>query len=474
MSNFEYSKYQKEIFKDVATGTGNSAIIARAGSSKTFCIVESIKFIPKKKKTLVVAFNKSIQEELSRKIQNMTCDVLTLHSLGLRAIRHRFPGITVDNFKAQNIIAKIAGEKCEVLAELEQCLSLCKATLSDTSSKIKEVINKYEIDVGNLSEDEFCSIIVKTLRKCKEDTSRIDFNDMIWFPFVYGLNVGKYDYVMVDEFQDLNYSQLVMVKSALHSSSRLFTFFDDFQVIYSFRGADFAILSDALDKLNPKKFPLPICYRCPKSVVKLAQEIVPDIEIAPKAKEGEVKHITPTEMLKLIKPGDFVLSRTNAPLVKFCMMALKNGTRANIRGRDIGKNLLSFVNRSKAKTIKSFISYVMKWKDAEIEKAEIDKRDKNTIADKAECLLNLCEDMETIKELIDKIKSLFNDENNNVVVFSSVHRAKGDETNNVFVLSDTLKPGFSDEEDRIKYVAITRAREKLYMVSKYNSPSDYI
>jgi superfamily I DNA/RNA helicase len=469
MSNgFDYSKYQKDIFKNIATGSGHSCIIARAGASKTFCIVESIKFVPKRKKILVVAFNKSIQEELNRKIQNAACDVLTLHSLGFRAIKRRFPSITVDNFKSQNILQKIAGEKCDVLAELDQCLSLCKATLSDTSSKIKEIIEKYSIDVGNLEIEEFCSIIVQALRKCKDDTSTINFDDMVWFPFVYSLNVGKYDYVMVDEVQDLNYSQLVMVKSAMHTDSRLFTFGDPRQVLYNFRGADWEKIDETLTKLNPAIFSLPICYRCPEKVVELARQIVSDIEVAPKAKQGEIFHITPQQMLTLIKPGDFVLSRTNAPLIKFCMMAIKNGIRANIRGRDIGKNLLSFVNRSKSKSVKSFLSYLVKWKDNEIQKAIVEKRDQTWIIDRYECLSNLCEDIETIKELTEKIKTIFNDDASNVVIFSSVHRAKGDETDNVFVLKDTLKQGYSEEEDNIVYVAITRSKSKLYMVSKYN------
>jgi superfamily I DNA/RNA helicase len=80
----------------------------------------------------------------------------------------------------------------------------------------------------------------------------------------------------------------------------------------------------------------------------------------------------------------------------------------------------------------------------------------------------LCEDIETIKELTEKIKTIFNDDASNVVIFSSVHRAKGDETDNVFVLKDTLKQGYSEEEDKIVYVAITRSKSKLYMVSKYN------
>src|SRR6185369_647491 len=75
-----WSDYQKAIFKDIATGNSHTVVIARAGSGKTSTIVEGFRYLPKGKKTLMVAFNKSIAEELKQRAPSYV-DVMTLHSL---------------------------------------------------------------------------------------------------------------------------------------------------------------------------------------------------------------------------------------------------------------------------------------------------------------------------------------------------------------------------------------------------------
>ena len=71
---------------------------------------------------------------------------------------------------------------------------------------------------------------------------------------------------------------------------RILAVADDKQVLYSFIGVDI----DSVELLTKKTFNAKIPkitnlpYRCAKNIVKLAQEIVPDIEAAPNAKNGEV------------------------------------------------------------------------------------------------------------------------------------------------------------------------------------------
>src|SRR5690606_3738153 len=58
-----------------------------------------------------------------------------------------------------------------------------------------------------------------------------DFDDMIWFPFVYRLNVGKFDVVFVDEAQDLNAAQIAMVLSACKVNGRIIAVGDPAQCV---------------------------------------------------------------------------------------------------------------------------------------------------------------------------------------------------------------------------------------------------
>ena len=81
--SFIPSEYQEKIFDFIKNGSGNAVINAKAGSGKTSTIVESIHLIPQKEKVLFVAFNKAIEQELSKRLQSYSNAMIrTYHSLG--------------------------------------------------------------------------------------------------------------------------------------------------------------------------------------------------------------------------------------------------------------------------------------------------------------------------------------------------------------------------------------------------------
>lgn len=466
-----WSTFQKDIFKDIASGIGHTVVIARAGSGKTSTIVEGFKYVPRGKKCLMVAFNKSIAEELKQRAPSYI-DTLTLHSLGFRAIKQAFGEVVLENDKSNHIISSLIGDDrdmWEVNQSIAKCVSLCKGFLVDTPSKVGDLIDKFGIEIFDYSREKFTELVLKTLALSKAKKQVVDFDDMIWFPFVYRLNVGKFDVVFVDEAQDLNQAQIAMVLSASKIDGRIIAVGDPAQSIYQFRGADSEAIPNFINKLKAKTLPLSVTYRCPKGVVALAQEIVPDIMAADDAKEGVVEDVPAEQILKLVQPGDFVLSRTNAPLVKHCMALLKAGIPANIQGRDVGANLQYFIKKSKAKTIVQFVEYVNAWREQEIKRLLAEKKDPIATVDKSECLLNLCEGTLTIKDLKETIDKLFNDTDDKAkVIFSTTHKAKGLERDRVFVLTNTYRygPGVEGEEANLFYVAITRSKDSLFLVRK--------
>lgn len=474
----EWSVLQKDIFKDIASGTGHTVVIARAGSGKTSTIVEGFKYIPKGKKTLMVAFNKSIAEELKQRAPSYV-DCMTLHSLGFRAIKQSFGEVVLENDKSCTIVKGLIGDDRD-LWELNQsickCVSLCKGFLVDTPAKIGDLMDKFGLEIFDLTREQYIAHVVKTLSIAKATKQVIDFDDMIWLCFVYRLNVGKFDNVFVDEAQDLNTAQIAMVLSATKVSGRIIAVGDPAQSIYQFRGADSQAIPNFINKLNAKSLPLSVSYRCPEKVIKVAQEIVPDIMAAPGAKEGVVEYIQVEEILKLVKPGDFVLSRTNAPLIKYCLKLLKAGVPANIQGRDIGSNLNYFIKKSKARTINDLLEYISEWKEIEVKRLLSEKKDTTIVLDKAECLVNLCEGITTIKALKETIEELFSDVDDTAkVVFSTTHKAKGLERDRVFVLTHTYRYGLGveGEEANLYYVAVTRAKSHLFLVRKASKWDQY-
>jgi superfamily I DNA/RNA helicase len=469
----KWSDYQKAIFSDIANGSGHTIVIARAGSAKTSSIVEGAKYIPRGKTSLFCAFNKSIQEELKQKLPSY-CECLTLHSLGFRAIKKHFVNVEVNNNKCFEIVETLINspkENYDLINNICRTVSFCKATLSDTPSKVEDIIIDYDIDICDLDIDKFVQIVLLALRRCKEDTKQIDYDDMIYFPFVYGLNVGKFDIVFIDECQDLNTSQIILALSAVKKDGRIIAVLDNFQAIYSWRGADSKILDRLRDKLKPKELSLPICYRCPKKIVNLVKKYVPDIQEYENAKDGEIIHISPNELEKYAKPGSYVLSRTNAPLIKYCLSFLKKGIPSNILGKDIGNGLYYLIKKSKKKRVNAFLKWIYNWASMEKKRilARYPKANVEFIDDKVECMKNLCEGTNSLEQVKENIEKLFKDnDENNIVLFSSIHKIKGKESNVVFVLADTLKDS-SQEEINIKYVSFTRSKEKLYLVSTSKS-----
>lgn len=464
-----WSDLQKDIFSNISNGKGNLHVDALAGTGKTSTIIEGFYYVPKGKSVLMVAFNKSIQIELKEKAP-LGVDVYTFHALGLKGITKAFGKVEIDNNKLEGYIRASVGdepESLELRQSLNKAVSLAKGYLADTSEEILKAWSTHDIDFCGKSEEEFITLVQKLMDETKKDTARIDFDDMIWFCYVYDLNVNKYDYVFVDEVQDLNLGQIDLAVRSVRANGRVVTVGDKNQAIYGFRGADSNAVQNIIDRLQSKRLPLSVTYRCGKKIVNEAQQYVPEYKAFKDNPEGHISYATLDEMNKQAKPGDFILSRVNAPLIGLCLGFLKEGRKANIQGRDIGKNLLWMIKKSKAQDIVGLLQWVQDWRFRECEKYAKLNRPKavEIISDKAEMIESLCEGAVDLKEVKNNIKKLFNDgDDKSRIILSSVHRSKGLERQRVWMLRDTFKPSAGQEEQNLAYVAITRAISSLYYV----------
>lgn len=463
-----WSDYQKAIFNDIATGVGNTHVEALAGSGKTSTIVEGFYYVPKGKTTLMCAFNKSIQTELETRAPD-SIEVKTIHAIGYAACRRAFPKIgQPDNRKLEGYIKADRGEDqetYEVRSNLAKAISLSKAYLAESAEEIDLIMDKHDVDVCDDPRDNFISSVIKIMKACKADTNRVDFDDMVWMPNVHSLELNKYDMVFIDEAQDLNISQINLALNSVESNGRIITVADRNQAIYSFRGADSNAVQNIIDRCKSKTFPLSVTYRCAKNIVEIAQTIVPTIESATNAIDGLVETISENKIEEMAKPGDFILSRTNAPLLKWCLALLKAGMPANIQGKDLGKTLSAMIKKSGKKDVDSFLSWLDDWRDVEVERLTKANRDSSLIEDKAECFKVLCDGTRSLDDVRNNIDRLFHDgDDKDRVILSTIHKSKGLERDRVFVLSKTFKLHKNVEENNIYYVAITRAKNQLYLV----------
>jgi superfamily I DNA/RNA helicase len=282
--------------------------------------------------------------------------------------------------------------------------------------------------------------------------------------------------ILVHNCQDMNAAQIELATRSATKTGRIIVVGDDRQAIYGFRGADSGSLDRLKATLGAEELPLTITYRCAQSIVSAAQALVPDYQAAPSAKDGIVRVLGAGKLPQEAKPGDFVISRKNAPLVRVCLSILRTGTRAKVEGRDIGRNLLALIRKLKAKSMPDFLKKLGAWVERETKrlanvKPEIAERKGAEIEDTAETLRVLADGLSGLPELEARIEHLFADDvaagRSGMVVCSTIHRVKGLEADRAFILRGTLATGKragNREEMNCEYVAITRAKNELIWV----------
>lgn len=500
----EWSPYQKAIFAEMRND-GHVVVMARAGSGKTTTLVEALSYLPPSDDILLTAFNKSIQMEMEERAPNYV-DVRTLHSIGFGLIRRNL-GLSgndvLDNKKVPNLASKVLksggyeellkaqhaenlkkmaampwaqkrskpdeeGAFWDVRRRVYKLVGLMKNTLTTDDEGIAKLYDDYDI-----GDSKSMSLIIQAAKETMElnnhATDFIDFDDMIWFPYYFGFTkMKKYDTVLVDEAQDLNAAQIWLIKKLCRPGGRIITVGDDRQAIYGFRGADRHAIDRIIDGLNAKTLPLSISYRCPVKVVYLAKQVVEDIEPAPNAAEGTVARVDYASVISSARPGDFILSRTNAPLMGACLELLRRGVPATVAGKDIGTALQQLVKKSKTGAINELNVWLSLWLKEEKEKSKGRERYYQLQCDKAAALRILMDDCRSIGDIVMKLDRMFSDDTpTSQVVCSTVHKAKGLERPRVWMLDSTFylqHEGIDKtEEANIWYVAVTRSQSELYL-----------
>lgn len=488
MATRQWSDQQQAIFRWFASGSGNMVGRARAGTGKTTTILEGIDRAPEGK-ILLGAFNKRIAEELRAKLRNPAADVKTLHAIGFGFVRRNWTNVRPDDARGERIARSVLGDQAPdpIIRLACQLASKGKGMCPfPKPGQLAEIAVEYGLEPDEEWEEEGWTLerLERDAAKCMERACQkdgtIDFDDMVFLPVRNRWVKGWWDLVVVDEAQDMNVAQLLLAQGACRKGGRIAVVGDDRQAIYGFRGADSGSLDRLKEELRATEFGLTITYRCPKKVVALAAALVPDYQAAPTAPEGTVRFILEDQLAAEAMPGDFVLSRKNAPLVGICLKLLREGKRANVQGKDVGKGLVALLKKLKAKSIPDFLARLVKWEEREEKRLNASGKKSaeariELIHDQADTLRALSEGLSGPKELEARIAGLFSDADPDAraVTCSSVHRAKGLEADRVFILEDTLirkaesgRPPPGREEANIEYVAITRARVELVWARK--------
>ena len=252
---------------------------------------------------------------------------------------------------------------------------------------------------------------------------------------------------------------------------------DEFQSIFGFTGADSQSLPRMISDLKATILPLNTTFRCAKSIVRLAQTLVPDIQYHEDSPEGEILYQDelPNDIGK-IGESEAILCRNTAPLIPIAFQLLRNGIGCKVEGRDIGGSIKCLATRWKIKTIQSLLVKLETYEEREVKKA-LDKNQEEKaeqIKDRVETLRHIIAAVTAdgkfqVSDVVAFIDNLFADGAKGVVTLATYHRSKGREWYRVTLIEHTKrcpskwakKDHELEQERNLAYVAWTRAKRVL-------------
>ena len=474
-------------------GEGSCVLEAVAGAGKTTTILEAATTM--KGSVAIMAFNKKIAEEIKGKLTKRGVDFKkaqagTVHSFGFGAYRRFQKFVRVNGFKVSNVLEKILPEVHKLYPfsdAVAKLVSLAKQHIVGVQGSIDnraewfaiaEHYDVFESDNGPLPVDELIEIAIEALKRSNAIKDEIDYDDMIYLPLLFRLPFWTFDVVMVDEAQDTNAARRALVRAMVKKGGRVIAVGDRHQAIYGFTGAD----ADSLDLIKSDfsaiDLPLTVTYRCPKLVVAFAQQWVHHISAHESAPEGSVSSTTIPDMMKRndLNGEAAILCRVNKPLVSLAFKLIRNRIPCRIEGRDIGKAIKKLMTRWKIGSLDALEDKLTEYLERETTKLLAKKQEAKLmqIEDSVETIrviIDRCreEGKETIADAVAYVDDMFADDISNMLVLSSIHKAKGREWERVFWLdrANTCPSKWArqdwqlQQERNLMYVAATRAKSEL-------------
>lgn len=489
---FKPSKYQQAIFDWIRDGAGHAVIEAKAGSGKTSTAVAALKHIPAQDRALFLAFGKAIATELASRVpSNATAS--TLNSIGHRAWGAFAGRVRVDANKTSAVIEATLtelerrrwGSVIRKLVALAKAIGLAPMGVAGIRGLVKDelhvwfdLIDHHDVELGldGMSREkqrevtEGCIALTRrVLARSVEDNRVIDFDDQIYLPVLYGIAPQRHNWVFIDEAQDLSPAQQKLAEMACRPDGRIVAIGDKNQAIYGWRGADNNGMENLRERLGAIVLPLSICYRCPKSHIALAQDIVPEIEAAPDADEGEVVDYGDEWDASVFTNEDIIICRAGAPLVRAAFRILSQKMAVRILGRDIGAGIISLIRKLNCYSQTQLSASIEAWRKRECEKILAKDPEANTdkVDDKADTVVAFMEmfPTHTPEMLCREVERLYSNDTAGILTLSTVHKSKGLEAKRVFILdswmleSSKAKRAWQRQQNaNLHYVALTRAK----------------
>ena len=293
-----YDTLNREQKKAVEQTEGPLLILAGAGSGKTRCLTHRIAYMidemgVKPWNILAITFTNKAAGEMRERVDNLVgfgADqvwVSTFHSLCVRILRRYINLIGYDtefsiyDTDDQKTVIKGICKRLEIDPKMFKEKALLKAISSAKDELIG--VREFELDAAG---DYSKSVYAKVYREYQETMQKnnaLDFDDLIFKtvdlfktrPEVLDYYQERFQYIMVDEYQDTNTAQFELVRLLADKYRNLCVVGDDDQSIYRFRGANIRNILD-FEKYFPEAVVIKLeqNYRSTQSILDAANSVI--------------------------------------------------------------------------------------------------------------------------------------------------------------------------------------------------------
>ena len=282
---------------------GPCLVIAGAGSGKTKVLTHKIAYLMKEKNVkpwniLAITFTNKAANEMKERIANLVGDdaqdiwMGTFHSICVKILRRFIDRI---GFDTSFIIFDSSDQKTMVKGCMRD-LGIDDKKMTDRSVQFEISNAKNEMlepasytasAVGDYRKEQIAKVYELYQKRLKENNA-IDFDDIINYtikillenPDVLTYYADKFQYILVDEYQDTNKSQFTLITMLASRHGNVTAVGDNDQGIYSFRGADISnILNFERDFPGTKIIKLEQNYRCTGNILKAANAVIKNNEV---------------------------------------------------------------------------------------------------------------------------------------------------------------------------------------------------
>ncbi len=496
------SPNQEVIYTAITSTDSNIVIQAVAGSGKSTTllgILERVEY-----RSLFLAFNKSIQEEVQKEIEAkglLHGKAMTVHSLGLKSITETYgqKNVIVNKNKNWDLLKDLEKynkrlfsgliweEKAKINITIMEMNDVSRLFMTDdmiTIFKYMKEMDKFYFEHTQLKNlwNEFLVIREQTYHNKIE----IDFIDMIFLPVRDKLVIPICPYYLfIDEAQDLNLAQHQFIDLLVQQGDvqRFVAVGDRRQSIYGFSGAFGNSFDMFLEKPNTIELSLDVCYRCPQSIVDEANAVYNVME-GFKEEEGIVENLN---YIEGIKDGSMIICRNTTPLIDLYFQLLAQNKKVFLKGEDILGSITKFLKPYSYKTVdytKDKISQELKRLEQKSNKSDDERfkyfRLKQNFSNFVLLISNIKIGNDKVEVLLQSLNTMFNEiSDSDAITLCTIHKSKGLEADIVYILDESLIPSkFAkspmqlEQEQNLKYVARTRAKKELYYLNLGNTEDD--